>query len=188
MTDVINDTALAQMLAQHDPGALEMLYQYARLLEVVLYHEFDTRISEEDRKDIVADTLVRAWETGARFDPRLSSLKTWLIMRATYEARNFLRKNFKQDKILRLEDSEEVPAPELSVQPCDRQYPSERIARILALLPARRAKILELYYYGGYPVAEISRMLQISEGGVRSHLSHARASLRQELEAEPLEP
>jgi RNA polymerase sigma factor (sigma-70 family) len=175
---------LAKLLAKRDPAALEHLYQYARLLEIVLYRRFGRRFSPEDREDIVADALIHAWQTGDRFDPRLSSLKTWLIMLVTYQARAFLRRNGGYDHVPLDEVAEGIAAPD-HISHEDRQHhPSDTMARVLARLSARRAKVLEMYYYDRQAIVEIAHELQITEATVRSHLCLARSSLRRELEAE----
>lgn len=49
-------------------------------------------------------------------------------------------------------------------------------------LPERPRSVVTLYYAGDHPVAEISRILDVPEGTVRSDLTRARAALARELE------
>ena len=49
-------------------------------------------------------------------------------------------------------------------------------------LPERPRSVVTLYYAGDHPVAEISRILDVPEGTVRSDPTRARAALARELE------
>ncbi|HSH78460.1 MAG TPA: sigma-70 family RNA polymerase sigma factor [Herpetosiphonaceae bacterium] len=172
---------LTRLLAQHEPAALEHLYQYARLLEVILEQRFGSRISDEDRKDIVADALIHAWQTGDRFDPTLSSLKSWLIMVLVYRAREFLRRNGAGNNIPIEQVDPGVLMSDFRPLVVE-QRPGVLIRQLLQQLPPRRARIVEMYYYEGRPVLEIAKMLGITPATVKSHLSKGRDSLRQLLE------
>ena len=184
MPAIMTDHALATLLAQRDPAALEQLYQHRRSLEAVLYRRFGTQIAAEDRTDIVADTLLHAWHAAARYDPCLSSVKAWLIMLTTYQAREFLRRS-NQGRTTSLEYvADRLPANDREPRR-EEGRPGTLIARLLARLPVRRARVIEMFYYEAQPTSEIARSLGISEAAVRSHLSHGRASLRRELELEP---
>jgi len=174
---------IQRLLVEQDPSALEYLFQYARLLEVILQRRFGEFLDEEDCRDIVADTLIYAWQSGERFSPQLSSMKSWLIMLVMYRAREHLRRNRTAHSVPLDAVALEAAMPE-EAQVHGVQHPSGKFRRLLDRLPPRRALIIEMYYYEGRTVAEIARTLRISEAGVRSHLSHGRASLRQAFESE----
>ena len=54
---------------------------------------------------------------------------------------------------------------------------SRALAESVNALPAIFKEIVLLFYYQGYSIAEISDMLEISEGTVSSRLSRARKRL-----------
>ena len=178
-------TAFHRLLTVQDASAMEYLYRYSRYLEIVLHHKFGEHIDGEDRKDIVADTLLHAWETRDRFDPHRSSLRCWLAMIVVFKAREFLRRNgmgryIRLDQmdteVLTLEDQPQAEQPSLGIA----------IKQLLEQLPARRALVMKMHYNEGRPIQEIARLLHISEAAVASHLSQGRASLRRALVAECL--
>lgn len=173
-------STLGRLLAARDPSVLEYLYQYARLLEVVLERRYGHALDAEDRKDIVADALIHAWQTGDRFDPTLSAVKSWLVMITVYRAREFLRRHGEGNS-LPLDDVD--PGMLVAEYPpsVDEEQPSAIVRRLLQQLPARRARVMEMYYYEGRPVTEIAATFGITPTAVRSHLSHGRAGLRQAL-------
>ena len=57
-----------------------------------------------------------------------------------------------------------------------------RLIDVFELSPKNRT-VLQLYYYEGYSVTEISKILKISVNGVTSRLSRARSKLKLEMEA-----
>lgn len=178
--DIEENRTHDRRLATRDPAILETFYHYARLLEVVLERRYGPSLDDEDRKDIVADALVHAWQTSDRFDPTLSSLKSWLVMLTVYRAREFLRRHAEG----RCVSIDEVDPGMLIAEPqplAEEEQPSATVGRVLQQLPARRARITEMYYYEGRPVTEIAATFGISAATVRSHLSHGRAALRQAL-------
>lgn len=54
----------------------------------------------------------------------------------------------------------------------------------LTSLPPRQRKAAVLFYVGDLPITQVARLMGISEGAVKSHLSRARGHLRQALVAE----
>lgn len=58
--------------------------------------------------------------------------------------------------------------------------PDEAIAlhALLASLPEHERDVIVLHYFADLPIAEISRLLGMPEGTVKSHLSRGRGSLR----------
>ncbi len=168
------------LLARREPAALEELFKYAGLLRLVVRRRFGTAIAEEDCRDIVADTLLHAWRTGERFDPSLSSVKSWLIVLTVYRAREFLRRMGSLSTVSLDHVEPSTCARHHQPAPADEQ-PSEQIERLLRRLPPRRARIVEMHYYEGCSVLEIAQRLEISQGAVKSHLSNGRADLRRVL-------
>ena len=66
------------------------------------------------------------------------------------------------------------------------QESSEVYASVLAL-PVKYRTVVHLYYYEGYRVAEIAKLLTMSENTVKSHLFRARDMLREQLKGEFLD-
>ncbi len=173
--------AFDALLAARSPEALDYLYQFAPRLERVLSQKFGAGIPEEDIKDIVCDTLIRAVETGDRFDRRRARLLTWLNTLAHYEALDFLRRHPRTISLDQLVSDIPVVAPE---QTEGDHEPGPQLMRALRRLPQRRSRVLLMYYFERYSTAEIAGQLHISTAAVKSHLSHARSDLRLALAGE----
>ncbi len=58
----------------------------------------------------------------------------------------------------------------------------EEILSIVSNLPQNYQTVIYLFYYEGYKVKEISKILKKQEGTIKTWLSRARESLKQEIE------
>jgi len=174
----INDEGLSKLLKARDARALTVLaYRFAARLEAMLKRKFSSLIPPEDLKDIVAETMIRAFKTGERFDPKIASAFTWINMLGHYEALQFLRKTDLTDNTLdeiadRIAARTEIESPE------DAPQPSTRMVRLLAQLSPQRAKLIRMHYYDGLSIDQIADLLGLTRGGVKSTLSRARHQLK----------
>ena len=86
----------------------------------------------------------------------------------------------------RLRAQKRHPTQELlDVYPAPDGESREVAEAVLALPPDQRAAV-HLFYYEGYSTEEIARILGQRPGTVRSHLSRARAALRNSLKGDAL--
>lgn len=175
---------LHDLLHQQQPEVLSwLLKDYAPRLLVALYHHFSAYIPLEDREEIVRDTLIWAFENGPRYDPHLASVATWLNVKAHHLATQFVRRNNYAG--VDIDVLAETLAAAVERETHEQQgCPSRRMQRALRQLPPRRAQVVQLYYYHGYPIDEIAAQLHIAEVTVRSHLSRAYAQLRRIFDVE----
>lgn len=56
------------------------------------------------------------------------------------------------------------------------------VVAALARLPFRQRQAVVLFYWSDLPTAAIADLMNISDGAVRAHLTHARSALRKTLE------
>jgi len=123
--------------------------------------------------DIAQDALVKAYVASGDFSPR-ARFSTWLF-KIAYNC--FIDKVRKRTLNVVCDDSELAGAvPDGSSS--DAAFEHENLyAAIDALPPNERAAIL-LFYMEGRPIKEISAILDIPEGTVKSHLSRGREHIR----------
>lgn len=91
-------------------------------------------------------------------------------------ALNLCKKEARQARLSRGET--DVPPPVVAPATGDRL---DLIAAIRAL-PARQAEAVLLFYLGDLPLPVVATLMNVAEGTVKAHLSHARESLRLALE------
>lgn len=129
-------------------------------------------------REIVQDTLVRAWQNADRFDPERGSLSTWLFGIArnlTIDAHRRRARRPRADVPLSAGDS---PAP----REIDRALEAWEVADALRALTAEhRAAILEVHYRGS-SIQEAADRLDIPAGTVKSRLYYGLRALRLVLE------
>jgi RNA polymerase sigma-70 factor, ECF subfamily len=150
-------------------GDLRSFYDghYGRVVGVVALVTGSRAAAE----DAVHEALARAWERGG-----IDHLDRWVLTVALNLARNRWR------KVRR-----EVPAGDTArrddgCEPDDGRLVDLR--RAVRALPARQREVVALHYLLDLPVAEVARLLGLSEGGVKHALFRARRSLAEALAVE----
>jgi RNA polymerase sigma-70 factor (ECF subfamily) len=131
-----------------------------------------------DAEDLAQDAFVRAWNSrhrfrsGERFGP-------WLYRIVTNLALDVLkhRRRIREEPVSVTHESAEIQ-PDRFV---DGQMLGERIGVALDALPPMQRLVASLFLVDGFDHSEIATMTSLSEGTIRSHLSHARARLRESL-------
>ena len=151
----------------NDPGGL------ARRHAPAVYRLAYARTgSRADAEDVMQEVFLRLVKAGPDFDSE-EHAKAWLLRVASNCANDLFRLPWR-----RREEplDENLSAPE---------RPEEgSVTQAVLSLPARYRIPIHLYYYEGYSVAEIARILGRREGTVKSRLFRARDLLRNQLREE----
>ena len=125
--------------------------------------------NEQDALDAVQEAILRSWD-------KLTSLrecqyvKTWMVRIAIRCASSIARKRRPNSPLI-----EEIPAPKSDLA---RRMD---VRRAVDGLDEKTRICTVLYYLEDTSVAEIARMLAVSEGTVKSRLHRARAKLKEVL-------
>lgn len=140
-----------------------MVEQYSpMLLRAVL-----TRVpTTADAEDVVQDVFVRLMTKHPRFRDGEHE-KAWLLRTALNRASD-LRRTKHDDVPL----DETIPAP-----PQNETYPL--LLSAVRALPKRYSAVIHLYYYEGYSIHEIARLLALPAPTVGTRLARARKRLRE---------
>ena len=102
-------------------------------------------------------------------------MKHWLLRVAVNESRKLLR-SFWRRHAVPLDESRDAPVFQDPAQ-------SELFQAVMAL-DAKYRLTIYLYYYEGYAVQEIAKILGLSTGAVKTRLHRGRKALRMEMEEE----
>jgi RNA polymerase sigma-70 factor, ECF subfamily len=131
-----------------------------------------------DAEDIVQESFLGLLQPGCRYDPRRTSVRSYLFG----AVRNQALKRYRT-----LGRSGEDP-----VQPVDGQSPETEamraementVARAVMRLPETQRAVLILAHYEQMPLAEIAQVMEIEIGAVKSRLQRARESMKEALAA-----
>jgi RNA polymerase sigma-70 factor (ECF subfamily) len=185
------DAAELERLRAGEPDAFETLVREhgGRMLSVarrLLRHE-------DDAQDVVQEALLAAFRALPRFEGQ-SRLSTWLHRIVVNAALMKLRSQRRRpeapiDDLLprfdetghRLDERAPVPMPD---EELDRAALRKRVRRCIDQLPESYRTVLVLRDVEELETAEVARLLDSSEGAVKTRLHRARQALRTLLERE----
>ena len=120
-------------------------------------------------EDAVAEAVYKAYASRHRLRDR-EKLKPWLFQILVNQCRTMQRKQ-----------GREVPLAELPKEPAQ-QDPQSGLWDLVRRLPDSQQSVIVLYYYEGYSVREIAKLLRLKEGTVRVRMNRGRETLRQWME------
>ncbi len=127
--------------------------------------------NKEDAEDIFQDVFISLIKNLHKIENE-KHLKYWLI-RTTINFSKNLHLSFWKKKVL-LENKEK-----------GKTYIDDEVLLLreeIKTLSDKQKSVIYLYYYEGYSIKEISEILNISDGTVKSRLSSARNNLKLKLE------
>lgn len=135
---------------------------------------------EEDAKDLVQDTFLRAWERIAKFDPRYS-LSTWLYTIASRLCLDRIR----HQHLAPLPADEQVLRRYMTDDNAHRQLENNEIASLVRLLAdqlgAKQRLVFTLSCLEGRDNQEIEQITGLSARQVKSNLYAARQTVKEQL-------
>ena len=144
------------------------------VLRVSYYYLGDRQRAE----DVTQDVFVKLLTSKPNLAP--GKEKAWLLKVALNRCRDLWRGAWLRKVVLGHPAFELFPADD----EIGRLAENTALAEAVNRLPAVFKEVVLLHYYQGYGVAEISAMLDISEGTVSSRLSRARSRLQNDLKGD----
>jgi len=180
---VDNQTLVEQVLA-NEPYAFEhLIKKFQRLVSHVVFRMIS---NEADREDICQDVFLKVYKnlSGFRQDSKLS---TWIARIAYNGCLNYLEKKkvplfddiTSEEK--NFEDSASTdPGPD---QITERSNISGVLRDEIDLLPVKYRTILTLFHLDEMTYDEISSVMSIPKGTVKSYLFRARQLLKEKLQS-----
>ena len=177
MYNELDEQALARYCSQRD-----------RMAEEELYRRYAVRVSalcrrylgdEDDAKDLMLDTLIKALEKIDSFKyTGEGSLYAWIRKIAINKALNQIKRHRWRMVPMDFDARDVIPEPageEVET------IPREKLMEWISELPGLRRAVLNLYCIDGYSHKDIGKMLGISERGSTSTLVKARRQLKEKI-------
>src|SRR5205085_11780596 len=133
----------------------------------------------DDAEDLAQEAFVKAFQTIDRFKPG-EPFGPWIFRIATNLALDVIkhRQRFRHEE---LDDSHPAPRADRADLGALSNELASRIDAAIRSLPEMQRIVARLYLVEHFDHVEIAGMMNLSEGTVRSHLSLARAKLRERL-------
>lgn len=134
--------------------------------------------SVADAEDIVQECFLQLLRPDCRYDPRRTSVRTYLFGVVRNQSLKRLRRIDPADDGRRNASQDRSPEDEAV-----RAEMEDAVARAVMRLPDTQREVLILAHYEQLPLAEIARIMGLDLGAVKSRLQRARATLQETLGA-----
>ncbi len=172
------DATLIAAFLQKEPEAARQLYD--RIASRIYGLGLSLLRNRTDAEDLVQDTFLKVWRTGARFDPERASLDTWMLLVARGLAIDLLRRRSLEARKLafgpKVSEASDEPGPEQHAEMNDLV---RRAGQEMARLPERQRSVLELTYLAQRSTNEVAKIMGIPRGTVKSR-AHAGMAVLQD--------
>jgi RNA polymerase sigma-70 factor (ECF subfamily) len=179
-TDQPSPEQLLAASARGDEQAFARLYDLtsARVYGMVLRVVRDPAQSAE----VTQDVYLEVWRQSARFDSAKSAVLPWLLMiahrRAVDRVRAAQSAIVRDDKYATL--TEDRPFDTVSEQ-VQSSLEAQRVRRVLHELTPAQREAVSLAYFGGYTHSEVSQLLKIPLGTVKTRIRDGLIRMRDAL-------
>ncbi|MDX2024952.1 ECF RNA polymerase sigma factor SigK [Microcella sp.] len=173
-------STLLQRVAMGDQRAFSELYDIIapRMLGLVRHVLRDHAQSEE----VVQEVLLEIWQTAPRFDPNKGKAVTWMLTMTHRRAIDRVRSaQSSRDRDVKIGHRERDREYDSVAENVEIRLEHDRVEKALGRLTELQRQAVELSYYGGYSQSEVSEMLGIPMGTVKTRLRDGMMRLREEL-------
>ena len=171
----LEDENLIQLIVQQRTEALGELYdRYNRLVfSIALYALGDRETAEE----ITQDVFTRVWQRAAVYSVQQAKVRTWLVSIARNRTIDELRRRQVRPVPVFLDEMLHTADGNLE-DLVDGRVQGRRVRAALLELPEEQREVLLMAYFGGYSQSEISEVLDLPLGTVKTRVRLAMQKLR----------
>lgn len=130
-------------------------------------------------EEVTQEVLVEVWRSASRFDPERGSATTWMLTIAHRRAVDRVRASqAAMDRDERAGRSAHRPAFDEVVEQVETRLEHEQVRQALSVLTDLQREAVTLAYYGGYSYREVSELLDVPLGTVKTRLRDGLIRLR----------
>lgn len=163
------DVDLLARLDAGDPHAMRLLYErYARLV-----HSVAQRICRDQSlaEDVVQEVFLMLWREYSRYNPARGTFPAWLLTVVRHKAVDAVRREHAahRNTVLSSADGEFASGPAADEAVLE-SVVAGQLHAALHRLPLQQRQSLLLAYYGGYTYREISELVEVPLGTVKSRI------------------
>lgn len=133
--------------------------------------------NEADTQDIFQEVFLKYALSDAAFESETHE-KAWLIRVTLNACKDFLKSFFRRRT---------VPIEEMMELPAEEETPHREVLAAVLALPEKYRDVVYLHYYEGYTAVEIGKLLHKNPNTIYTHLTRAKAELKEALGGEAIE-
>jgi len=163
---VLSDQTLVKRVAAEDEDAYRSLYD--RYADRVFRYAVTLLRNQHLAEEAAQETMIAVWKSAGRFEGR-SKVSTWVFGIARNKAFDLARREKRGDRVPDISMVSPDPAPGLLKE--------QLVSGALDTLPEAQREVVFLTFYEGLSYGEISRLLDVPEGTVKSRMFHAKRKL-----------
>ena len=152
---------IGERLNRGEPAALEDAY---RTLGPLVLSYLGRYVPQPDVEDVLQRVFYELWRVHDRYDPA-QPLRGWVLGIARKRAIDHLRK--RRDVVVPIESMREIAGDD-GREMAERLAWADEVRSALSMLPDLQRHVIELAYFDGYTQSEISRVLDVPLGTVKT--------------------
>jgi len=179
-TPIVTSEELLTRVAQGDQQAFAELYDRtsSRVFGLVKRLLRDHAQSEEVTQEI----FLEIWQTATRYDSGKGGAMSWMLTMTHRRAVDRVRASqSSRDRDTRIGIRDFAPEFDSVAENVEIQIESERVKEAMTRLTELQRQAVSLAYFGGYSHSEVSQMLKVPIGTVKTRLRDGMIRLRDEL-------
>jgi RNA polymerase sigma-70 factor (ECF subfamily) len=177
---VTSQQDLLEQVANGDQRAFAELYDQIapRVFGLIKRLLRDHAQSEE----VTQEVFLEIWQTATRFDPNRGAAATWILTMAHRRAVDRIRSSqSSRNRDTRIGIRDYNPDYDHVAETIEVRIEHERVQKAMSRLTELQRQAVTLAYYGGYSHSEVSEMLSVPIGTVKTRLRDGMIRLRDEL-------
>ena len=177
---VVTSEDLLGRVARGDQQAFAELYDRtsSRVFGLVKRLLRDHAQSEEVTQEI----FLEIWQTATRYEPARGGAMSWMLTMTHRRAVDRVRASqSSRDRDTRIGIRDFAPEFDSVAENVEIQIESERVKEAMTRLTELQRQAVSLAYFGGYSHREVSQMLKVPIGTVKTRLRDGMIRLRDEL-------
>jgi len=179
-----NERDLVEQACAGDPAAFALLYD--RYVHKI-YSYIIMRVGDsESAQDLTADVFLRALESLDSYEWRGHPFSSWLFRIAHNRVVDHLRRQERRRHLPLLEEALQVTNGLEPSHLVEKQLSREQLLAAIEQLTDVQREIIALRFTAELTIAQVSRVLGISEGAVKARQHSALNALRRIMATEPV--
>jgi RNA polymerase sigma-70 factor (ECF subfamily) len=133
-------------------------------------------------EEVTQEIFLEIWQTASRYEPSKGGALSWMLTMTHRRTVDRIRASqASRDRDVRVGIRDFAPAFDSVAERVEVQLESERVKNAMTRLTELQRQAVTLAYFGGYSHSEVSAMLKVPIGTVKTRLRDGMIRLRDEL-------